>query len=90
MGQRLAVAQHPREVVERIAKRELSGGFSEVWEGSKNGGGVGERKKKALSAEVTGPATIFVALTWLSLVGVLPSRAQLRFTRQWHYTKRTS
>jgi len=31
---------------------------------------------------LAGPATIFVTLTWLSLVGLLPSRAQLRFTNR--------
>jgi hypothetical protein len=36
-------------------------------------------KKPCLATE---PATIFVALAWLSLIGLLPSRARLRFTKQ--------
>jgi len=40
------------------------------------------QKKEPCHLEVTGPATIFVALTWLSLVGLHPCRAQLRFARQ--------
>ena len=31
---------------------------------------------------LAGLATIFVTLAWLSLVGLLPSSARLRFTRQ--------
>src|SRR5437868_6020781 len=42
-------------------------------------------KKKAWNADVPGNAGHSPALAWLSLVGVLPSRAQLRFTRRRHY-----
>jgi hypothetical protein len=39
---------------------------------------IGKQKKLCLATE---PANILVVLTWLSLVGLLPSRARLRFTR---------
>lgn len=40
-----------------------------------------EEKKGPRHRVVTGLADILPALTWLSLVGLLLSRAQLRFTR---------
>src|SRR6478752_3069059 len=42
-------------------------------------------KKKAWNAGVPGNAGHSPALAWLSLVGVLPSRARLRFTKRRHY-----
>ena len=42
-------------------------------------------KKKAWNADVPGDAGHSPALAWLSLVGMLPSRARLRFTRPRHY-----
>jgi hypothetical protein len=42
-------------------------------------------KKLCLATE---PATILVTLAWLSLVGLLPSRARLRFTRSLKYSVR--
>ena len=42
-------------------------------------GELGQQKSPV--ALVTGLATIFVALTRLSLIGLHPCRAQLRFTR---------
>src|SRR6478736_2403728 len=43
------------------------------------------KKKKAWNAGVPGNAGYSPALAWLSLVGVLPSRARLRFTKRRHY-----
>jgi hypothetical protein len=42
--------------------------------------------EKGPVALLTGPATIFVALTRLSLAGLHPCRAQLRFTEQLYYS----
>jgi hypothetical protein len=39
-------------------------------------------KEEARGSNAPGPAGHFPALTWLSLVGLLLSIAQLRFTRQ--------
>src|SRR6188768_3407124 len=44
----------------------------------------GVRKKKARNAGAPGSAGCSPALAWLSLVGMLPSRARLRFTRRRH------
>ena len=41
-----------------------------------------EKKKAPSRSHRQGPAVILPALTWLSLVGLLPSIAQLRFTRR--------
>jgi hypothetical protein len=54
-------------------------GFSKAWQSKKNNP---QEEQKALNAERSGPAGHSSRLTWLSLVGLLPSRAQLRFTRQ--------
>lgn len=59
--------------------RRIDGGFFEAWEDKKNDA---VESKKALSQyQGQGPAVILPALTWLSLVGLHPCRAQLRFTR---------
>ena len=44
------------------------------------------RETKTPEALASGAAGSFSRLTWISLVGLLPSRAQLRFTRHCHYT----
>jgi hypothetical protein len=46
----------------------------------------GSDNEKGPVALLTGPATIFVALTRLSLAGLHPCRAQLRFTGQLYYS----
>ena len=56
------------------------GGFFQAWEDKKNDG---PGKEKALSPRrKPGPGGHSPALTWLSLVGLHPCRAQLRFARQ--------
>lgn len=42
-------------------------------------------KKKAWNAGAPGDAGRSPALAWLSLIGMLPSRARLRFTKRRHY-----
>lgn len=55
-------------------------------------GEIEERKGKGKrpATRVTGLATIFVALTWLSLARLLPSRALLRLARPIHNNKSSS
>ncbi len=57
---------------------ELKVRFSEEWEDKKNGWGEEPRHRV-----MAGPADILPALTRLSLVGLLLSRAPLRFTGYW-------
>ena len=49
-----------------------------------------ERNKALSRYRRQGQAVILPALTWLSLVGLLPSRAQLRFTRQIHHNSNST
>ena len=61
-------------------RQPRDGGFFKAWEDKKNDG---LEKEKALSPRrKQSLAVILSALTWLSLVGLHPCRAQLRFTRQ--------
>jgi hypothetical protein len=54
------------------------GAFWKAWQGQKK-----QREEKSWPRRVgPGPGGRFPALIWLSLAGVLASRARLRFTRQ--------
>ena len=55
-------------------------GFSQAWQGCPRGKEMAPDGKLPPEARCAG-----APLTWLFLVGLLPSRARLRFTRQDHY-----
>ena len=48
-----------------------------------------QKRRRPGSLAAQGPADILPPLAWLSLVGVLPSRARLRFTKRLDYSCRT-
>ena len=59
---------------------QVDGGFSQAGEDKKNDGA--ERNRALSGSGSQGPAVILPALAWLSLVGLHPCRAPLRFARQ--------
>ncbi len=57
-------------------------GVFEAFQGKKNGSGIWPPKNTLTEQAVRAKRGFLPALAWLSLVGLLASRARLRFTRQ--------
>lgn len=72
-------------IVESTRCATLAGGFSRCGRAQKMMPNKGKDQRGPVALP-TGPATIFVALTRLSLVGLHPCRAQLRFTGQLYHS----